>query len=812
MSQGDSDSDTLPLSVLKRHVTNGSMRPHAEEEDDGDDDKPLCSLLKKETPTQPKSGRSSSKNRNNNEMKTIAPIKQESLTTTATSTTIATATSTTIATATSTTIATATTTATATAINHIKFEKKSIKSEPNQSQQKNKNDEKMGREVEDEDEDEGRDDDDNVPISKLISKSGTTSPKPPPTKSRKRSSPSLANEAKKKPKATPNSEKIKKEDNDEEKKPIQKKRKDDKGDRDRSGRNNCTAKKRKKKSSESDEAMKNGGDSEEEGEEGEEDGEHKWWRESEKLPPGVKWLKLEHNGVLFPPPYQPHGVRLLYNGKPVDLTPQQEEVATFYAQYLETDHTKKPTFRKNFFQGFLKLLNPKGSPKHIITSFEKCDFSLIHQHLMNQKEEKKNWSKERKQKEKEEKAKLQEKYGWAILDGRKQKIANYRVEPPGLFLGRGSHPKAGQLKTRIMPEHITINIGREANVPECPIPNHNWKAVIHDNTVTWLASWNENVNNQFKYVWFSSSSRIKGESDMKKFETARKLGKNIDSIRSTYMKELTHSDVGTCQRATALWLIDYLALRVGNEKGEDEADTVGCCSLRAEHLEMQEQNNIHFDFLGKDSMRYEKTVTVHEDVWKNLQRFKKGKKKDDELFDKLTTTALNAHLKEKMEGLTAKVFRTYNASVTLQKELNQIPVDKHKLVDEKVHLFNQANRQVAILCNHQRTVSKTHNEQMEKLNETLTFLQEQKQELQQHLKDIKSGKRKQDAVVFSKVPLPPPTPKKKINHNNNNLPNNTNKKRRKGKGYKQKTEQGERGRGRGRGGKRKGREKESFAQ
>ena len=31
---------------------------------------------------------------------------------------------------------------------------------------------------------------------------------------------------------------------------------------------------------------------------------------------------------------------------------------------------------------------------------------------------------------------------------------------------------------------------------------------------------------------------------------------------------------------TAAYLIDKLALRVGNEKSEEEADTVGCCSLR----------------------------------------------------------------------------------------------------------------------------------------------------------------------------------------------------------------------------------------
>lgn len=33
------------------------------------------------------------------------------------------------------------------------------------------------------------------------------------------------------------------------------------------------------------------------------------------------------------------------------------------------------------------------------------------------------------------------------------------MEPPGLFRGRGDHPKMGKLKARIYPEDITINIG-----------------------------------------------------------------------------------------------------------------------------------------------------------------------------------------------------------------------------------------------------------------------------------------------------------------------------------------------------------------
>ena len=57
------------------------------------------------------------------------------------------------------------------------------------------------------------------------------------------------------------------------------------------------------------------------------------------------------------------------------------------------------------------------------------------------------------------------------------------------------------------------------------------------------------------------------------------------------------------QLGVAMWVIDVLALRVGGEKNEDEADTVGCCSLRVEHLTFGDKNNpdnyeIDLQFLG----------------------------------------------------------------------------------------------------------------------------------------------------------------------------------------------------------------------
>lgn len=79
------------------------------------------------------------------------------------------------------------------------------------------------------------------------------------------------------------------------------------------------------------------------------------------------------------------------------------------------------------------------------------------------------------------------------------------------------------------------------------------------------------------------------------------------------------------------------------------------------------------------------------------------------------TAGLNKHLGNYMKGLTAKVFRTYNASYTFQKQLVGTP--KKGTVQEKIAWYNKANKEVAILCNHQKTVSKTHETSMEKLGD-----------------------------------------------------------------------------------------------
>lgn len=305
-----------------------------------------------------------------------------------------------------------------------------------------------------------------------------------------------------------------------------------------------------------------------------------------------------------------------------------------------------------------------------------------------------------------------------------------------MFRGRGAHPKTGKLKKRCFAESVSLNLSEDACVPICALPGHAWEGVQHDPGVTWLAGWNENVQNQHKYMMLAASSSFKGKSDMDKYTKAIKLKSHIHKVRQDYtLKIRQKQNLEMRQLGTAMWIIDVLALRVGGEKGEDEADTVGCCSLRVEHLKFNPDPHsyeIELEFLGKDSMLYKQNINfaLHGDLGKQvyecLKSFCAGKKDDMDVFETLNPPILNDHLSSLMKGLTAKVFRTFNASITLEKELPSAEELEGLTVQDKVLRYNAANRQVAILCNHQKTVSKAAETMFENLNEKLKLLNKQR--------------------------------------------------------------------------------------
>ena len=185
-----------------------------------------------------------------------------------------------------------------------------------------------------------------------------------------------------------------------------------------------------------------------------------WW-DAPEPPEGSNWVTMEHAGVSFPEAYQPHGVALLYDGQPVALTPLQEEAATFFAatdpdgMHLGNPKTAK-IFIQNFFADFKAVLG-KGS---VIRDFKKCDFEPIRRHLNEQKIIRKAITDQERKANKEDRNQVLFQFGFALVDGHLERVGNYNMEPPGAFRGRGEHPKMGKLKSRVLPEQVSLNLSR----------------------------------------------------------------------------------------------------------------------------------------------------------------------------------------------------------------------------------------------------------------------------------------------------------------------------------------------------------------
>jgi DNA topoisomerase-1 len=445
-----------------------------------------------------------------------------------------------------------------------------------------------------------------------------------------------------------------------------------------------------------------------------------------------QWSVLRHNGPMFPSEYEQHKIPVIINGKEIILPKQAEEYATMFSRYLESPYMESNSFKKNFWKDFKPTLENIS-----VSSLDEIDFSMIKKYLDREKEKKLEISKEQKEANKIKQLEIEEPYRNCIIDGAQQKVGNYKIEPPGIFIGRGNHPKLGRIKKRIQPEDVTINLDKESPIPK-PNVSGNWGGVIHERHVIWLATWKEEITGKNKYVFTSLDSFFKSKSDEEKFDLARQLKRKSNSIRETYEKDLNDSDMKKKQLATALYFIDNLALRVGGKKdSKEEADTVGVTSLRVEHITLMENNTIKLDFLGKDSVRYCRKVSVVSDIYKNLEEFQKNKKNKDELFDLINSSSLNEYLNSFLEGLTAKVWRTYNASMLFQKELDKIKEEKIAEIDPEerlnflISMFNQANTSVALLCNHQKAVSKTIDDQVDKVDSRIKELKKKKLKYQE---------------------------------------------------------------------------------
>jgi DNA topoisomerase-1 len=430
------------------------------------------------------------------------------------------------------------------------------------------------------------------------------------------------------------------------------------------------------------------------------------------------WKTFRHNGIAFPDPYVPKGLTVRISGQEVKLSPLAEEMAYQFAKKKDTPYVQDPVFRENFLKYFVKELPP---PYPNGVRFENIDFSAFNSFVDKEKADKESMSKEEKKAlanaRKEKREKLKARFGKALLDGKEIDLANYMAEPPGLFMGRGQHPMRGSWKPRVGPQDVTLNLDESIN--ELTTEFGKYGEVTHDHESIWVARWIDKLTGKEKYVWPHESSDIQQSRNKDKYDKARKIGNNLTRLQREIRAKLSSKNPKEREVASVCYLIDEVGMRVGDEKDEDEADTVGATTLRVEHITRLDDKAIDFDFLGKDSVRWVKTLDSPDPMLvKNLRDFIKGKKPGDQIFQNIGSSQVNAFLSGIIEGISAKVFRTYHASRTVQEYLDSTEMKGASDLD-KLYFAKYANLEAAIYCNHKRTIPKTWEESLKKKEQKL---------------------------------------------------------------------------------------------
>src|SRR5690349_18219643 len=90
----------------------------------------------------------------------------------------------------------------------------------------------------------------------------------------------------------------------------------------------------------------------------------------------MAWKDLRHNGVAFPPAYEPRRLFIRIHGNIVQLSPEAEELAYAWGKKRTTPYIQDPVFQENFLSDFLKLL-PRSFAN---AKFSEIDFSPIYEY------------------------------------------------------------------------------------------------------------------------------------------------------------------------------------------------------------------------------------------------------------------------------------------------------------------------------------------------------------------------------------------------------------------------------------------------
>lgn len=428
---------------------------------------------------------------------------------------------------------------------------------------------------------------------------------------------------------------------------------------------------------------------------------------------------LIHKGPLFPKKYEYKGV---YKINGVVLNPMLEDLVWHWAA-LGEDYKKDKMYTVNARPTIKRWANPELKNLEFPKDYEKVMAQMTADREAAKEAKKLENTKEAREAKKAENEKIKAEYGFAEIDGTRQQLGGYILEPEGWYIGRGQSPVRGCWKYEIQPEDVTINyIGDKKNEPQPPA-GHHWKEVVA-NKNAFVATYydirlGENGIMLHKKLGFGALSTVKQDADMHKYEKARQLTKEWSKIE----KWINDGVAAGKQEALVSWLILRTGIRVGGDHPVDfENNTVGASTLRVENVNVN-NNILKLSFLGKDSVKYANEFEVPQEIADGIKKCQIGKKPTDKIFDKASAGAVNAFLSECIPYCTAKLFRTAYGTKLLAETLQQFYSEgkiAKGMPEWKIRsMYDKACLVVSTKLNHQRNVAKNFSTQMDKTDDNI---------------------------------------------------------------------------------------------
>jgi DNA topoisomerase IB len=193
--------------------------------------------------------------------------------------------------------------------------------------------------------------------------------------------------------------------------------------------------------------------------------------------------------------------------------------------------------------------------------------------------------------------------------------------------------------------------------------------------------------------------------DKKKFDSMVRFAQALPDMREQVERDL-HGDGITRTRvlAAAVRLLDRGFLRIGGESYAEDNDSYGLATMRKDHVTVDDNDAINFDFTGKSGIRHVRYV-VDTPVAEIVRELKRRRGGGDELlayrdeknkWRDIKSPDIRAYVKEAAgEEYTAKDFRTWAGTVLAAVALATTEPERRKVKTANKRMISAAVKEVA---------------------------------------------------------------------------------------------------------------------